>query len=162
MLEHPSSFDPFIDQVLPFQAIRITKSRMSHSRIVLFDRFSRQSNTSAALLNIGMFNTIQDDSELRGAAYKLLQAVCTSLSYSGDLFLPSTGTLVPRECAEVFTNLFTSLVPKAAADLCAMNHWHPRGITRYDHDGVFDFASGLLHGFLEPSLARGNSPLHVC
>ena len=80
---------------------------MSHSRIVLFDRFSRQSNTSAALLNIGMFNTIQDDSELRGAAYKLLQAVCTSLSYSGDLFLPSTGTLVPHKCAEVFTNYFS-------------------------------------------------------
>ena len=120
LLEHPSSFDPFIDQVLPFQAIRITKSRMSHSRIVLFDRFSRQSNTSAALLNIGMFNTIQDDSELRGAAYKLLQAVCTSLSYSGDLFLPSTGTLVPHECAEVFTNLFTRRVYL----------WSPRYIRR--------------------------------
>jgi hypothetical protein len=68
---------------------------MSHGRAVFFDRFSRQLNTSAALLNVAMFNTIHDDADLRSAAYRLLQAVCLSLNYEGDLFLPSTGLSHP-------------------------------------------------------------------
>ncbi len=64
---------------------------MNTGRAVFFDRFSRLSNVSAALLNIAMFNTYQENADLRSAAYSLLSAVCSSLSYDVESFMPSSG-----------------------------------------------------------------------
>lgn len=74
------------------QTIRSAKSRMSAGRAIFFDRFSRLSNVSAALLNIGMSNAHHDLPDLRSSAYDLLRAVCSSISYDADIMLPSSGT----------------------------------------------------------------------
>ncbi|KAI5118442.1 hypothetical protein M0805_000576 [Coniferiporia weirii] len=75
--------------------IRSAKSRMSISRAVFFDRFSRLSNVSAALLNIAMFNTHHENPDLRSSAYDLLVAVCSSINYNEESLLPSSGGFIP-------------------------------------------------------------------
>lgn len=64
---------------------------MSISRTVFFDRFSRLSNISAALLNIALFNMHSELPDLRSSAYDLLVSVCASINYSEDTLLPSAG-----------------------------------------------------------------------
>lgn len=77
---------------------------MNTGRAVFFDRFSRLSNVSAALLNIAMFNTYQENADLRSAAYSLLSAVCASLSYDAESFLPSSGASFIRFLPLSFTD----------------------------------------------------------
>ena len=85
---------------------------MNTSRAVFFDRFSRLSNVSAALLNIAMFNTYQDNADLRGAAYNLLAAVCNSLNFGTETFLPSTGTsLHNQEALSSYTFSLGGFIP---------------------------------------------------
>ncbi|KAH8118768.1 hypothetical protein DFH11DRAFT_1839273 [Phellopilus nigrolimitatus] len=91
------------------KTIRTAKSRMNVSRSIFFDRFSRLSNVSAALLNIAMYNTHHESPDLRSAAYDLLAAVCSSINYNGASLLPSFGGFIPGRPMVVVTQLSEKL-----------------------------------------------------
>ncbi|KAL5507799.1 IRA2 [Sanghuangporus vaninii] len=87
------------------KAIRSAKSRMNSTRAVFFDRFSRLSNISAALLNIGMLNVHHEHPDLRSSAYDLLRAVCSSINFDTDSMLPSSGGFIPGDPMALILNL---------------------------------------------------------
>ena len=64
---------------------------MTSTRSILSDRYSRLSNVHAALLDIAMLNTFSDLPDLRGAAYDLIRAVCSSMNFDTESWLPSSG-----------------------------------------------------------------------
>ena len=86
---------------------------MNINRTIFFDRFSRLSNISAALLNIAMFNLHSELPDLRSSAYDLLVSVCLSINYNEEQLLPSAGNLTTLSIVIAYrlTNCTGGFVP---------------------------------------------------
>jgi hypothetical protein len=55
------------------------------------ERFSRLTNVTATLLQIGMISSIYDEEDLRESGLELLSAICSYLDYDGPAIVPMKG-----------------------------------------------------------------------
>lgn len=55
------------------------------------ERFSRLTNVTATLLQIGMISSIYDEEDLRESGLELLSAICNYLDYDGPAIVPMRG-----------------------------------------------------------------------
>jgi hypothetical protein len=74
------------------QAIRTAKGKLRDAQMSVAERFLRYSNVPATLLHVGLLRIDAKEEELRTAAYDLLGAVCTYLSFDKNPVVASKGT----------------------------------------------------------------------
>ena len=74
------------------QAIRTAKGSMKNVQVAGPERFSRLTNVTATLLQIGMISSIYDQDELRESGLELLSAICSYLDYDGPAIVPMRGS----------------------------------------------------------------------
>lgn len=55
------------------------------------ERFSRLTNVTATLLQIGMISSIYEEDDLRESGLELLSAICSYLDYDGPAIVPMRG-----------------------------------------------------------------------
>ena len=56
------------------------------------ERFSRLTNVTATLLQIGMISSIYEQDDLRESGLELLSAICNYLDYDGPAIVPMRGS----------------------------------------------------------------------
>ena len=56
------------------------------------ERFSRLTNVTATLLQIGMVSSIYEEDDLRESGLELLSAICNYLDYEGPAIVPMRGS----------------------------------------------------------------------
>lgn len=56
------------------------------------ERFSRLTNVTATLLQIGMVSSIYEEDDLRESGLELLSAICSYLDYDGPAIVPMRGS----------------------------------------------------------------------
>lgn len=82
----------------PLQAIRTAKGSMKSVQAAGPERFSRLTNVTATLLQIGMISSIYEEDDLRESGLELLSAICNYLDYDGPAIVPMRGSCqVPSE-----------------------------------------------------------------
>lgn len=75
-----------------FQAIRTAKGSMKNVQMTGPERFSRLTNVTATLLQIGMISSIYEEDDLRESGLELLSAICSYLDYDGPAIVPMRGS----------------------------------------------------------------------
>jgi len=75
----------------PLQAIRTAKGSMKNVQVAGPERFSRLTNITATLLQIGMISSIYEEDDLRESGLELLSAICNYLEYEGPAIVPMRG-----------------------------------------------------------------------
>ena len=73
------------------QAIRTAKGSMKNVQVAGPERFSRLTNVTATLLQIGMVSSIYEEDDLRESGLELLSAICSYLDYDGPAIVPMRG-----------------------------------------------------------------------
>ena len=73
------------------QAIRTAKGSMKNVHVPGPERFSRLTNVTATLLQIGMVSSIYEEDDLRESGLELLSAICSYLDYDGPAIVPMRG-----------------------------------------------------------------------
>ena len=73
------------------QAIRTAKGSMKNVQVAGPERFSRLTNVTATLLQIGMISSIYEEDDLRESGLELLGAICNYLDYEGPAIVPMRG-----------------------------------------------------------------------
>lgn len=73
------------------QAIRTAKGSMKNVQVAGPERFSRLTNVTATLLQIGMISSIYEEDDLRESGLELLSAICSYLDYEGPAIVPMRG-----------------------------------------------------------------------
>jgi hypothetical protein len=73
------------------QAIRTAKGSMKNVQVAGPERFSRLTNVTATLLQIGMISSIYEEDDLRESGLELLSAICNYLDYDGPAIVPMRG-----------------------------------------------------------------------
>jgi hypothetical protein len=56
------------------------------------ERFSRLTNVTATLLQIGMISSVYEEDDLRESGLELLSAICSYLDYDGPAIVPMRGS----------------------------------------------------------------------
>ena len=74
------------------QAIRTAKGSMKNVQVAGPERFSRLTNVTATLLQIGMVSSIYEEDDLRESGLELLSAICNYLEYEGPAIVPMRGS----------------------------------------------------------------------
>lgn len=74
------------------QAIRTAKGSMKNVQVAGPERFSRLTNVTATLLQIGMISSIYEEDDLRESGLELLSAICSYLEYEGPAIVPMRGS----------------------------------------------------------------------
>lgn len=74
------------------QAIRTAKGSMKNVQVAGPERFSRLTNVTATLLQIGMISSIYEEDDLRESGLELLSAICSYLDYEGPAIVPMRGS----------------------------------------------------------------------
>ena len=74
------------------QAIRTAKGSMKNVQVAGPERFSRLTNVTATLLQIGMVSSIYEEDDLRESGLELLSAICNYLDYEGPAIVPMRGS----------------------------------------------------------------------
>ena len=74
------------------QAIRTAKGSMKNVQVAGPERFSRLTNVTATLLQIGMISSIYQEDDLRESGLELLGAICSYLDYDGPAIVPMRGS----------------------------------------------------------------------
>jgi hypothetical protein len=74
------------------QAIRTAKGSMKNVQVAGPERFSRLTNVTATLLQIGMISSIYEEDDLRESGLELLSAICNYLDYDGPAIVPMRGS----------------------------------------------------------------------
>jgi hypothetical protein len=75
----------------PLQEIRTAKGSMKNVQVAGPERFSRLTNVTATLLQIGMISSIYEEDDLRESGLELLSAICSYLDYDGPAIVPMRG-----------------------------------------------------------------------
>jgi len=73
------------------QTIRTAKGSMKNVQVAGPERFSRLTNVTATLLQIGMISSIYEEDDLRESGLELLSAICNYLDYEGPAIVPMRG-----------------------------------------------------------------------
>ena len=73
------------------QAIRTAKGSMKNVQVAGPERFSRLTNVTATLLQIGMISSIYEEDDVRESGLELLSAICSYLDYEGPAIVPMRG-----------------------------------------------------------------------
>lgn len=73
------------------QEIRTAKGSMKNVQVAGPERFSRLTNVTATLLQIGMISSIYEEDDLRESGLELLSAICNYLDYEGPAIVPMRG-----------------------------------------------------------------------
>ena len=77
---------------LLLQEIRTAKGSMKNVQVAGPERFSRLTNVTATLLQIGMISSIYEEDDLRESGLELLSAICNYLDYDGPAIVPMRGS----------------------------------------------------------------------